>query len=140
MRAHQPFRATARKKFARLATWSDLATWSIDPSYCTVVVSMGCCASTSSGALAEPVAAQPAVINSKPQGVASKNPLAFSNKPATAVGDANIPANRRVKFGLIMPESTGVGAVHMFFDKEKPVEKMIAGIPAGPQTLVHIHF
>ena len=87
---------------------------------------MGCCQSNSSGAL-EPVAAQPAVINSKPQaGTASKNPLAFSNKPATAVGDANILVSRRVKFGLVMPESTGASAVYMFFDKEKPVEKMIA--------------
>ena len=26
-----------------------------------------------------------------------------------------------------MPESTGARAVHMFFDKEKPVDRIIAG-------------
>ena len=57
----------------------------------------------------------------------AKNPMKFSNKATSAVGDDAIQPARRVRFGIIMPESTGANALHMFFDKEKPVEKIIAG-------------
>ena len=54
----------------------------------------------------------------------------FSNKPSAAVGDQSIQPSRRIQFGIVMPESTGAQAAHMFFDKEKPVEKIIAAAAA----------
>lgn len=86
---------------------------------------MGCCASApAEGVVAQPAANQPAKAPAKFQ-ASSKDPLAFSNKPANAVGESSIPADRRVRFGMVFPESTGVRPAHMFFDKSKPVEKMI---------------
>jgi hypothetical protein len=78
---------------------------------------MGCCASSHSA-------------DSVAQPVTSSNPLVFGNKPSQAVGDATILADRRIRFGIIFPESTGVKAAHMFFDSTKPVEKMISGAAA----------
>ena len=90
---------------------------------------MGACCgkSPSDDYVAQPVAAQRALPAAA---AAPKNPLKFSNKSAAAVGDEAIPPARRVRFGVVMPESTGAAAIHMFFDKEKPVEKIIAGAAA----------
>jgi hypothetical protein len=54
----------------------------------------------------------------------------FSNKPSAPVGDPSIVPARRITFGVVMPESTGTPASFMFFDKEKPVEKVIAAAAA----------
>ena len=89
---------------------------------------MGCCASKANEAdyVAQPATASATRQQAQP---ATKN-LKFSNKPASAVGDEAIAPARRVKFGIIMPESTGSTAVHMFFDQTKPVDKVIAGAVA----------
>ena len=85
---------------------------------------MGCCASSpADSAVARPV-------QSKPAQQTSSNPLTFSNKPSAAIGDASIPADRRIKFGIVFPEVTGVRPAHMFFNQRKPVETMIAGAAA----------
>jgi len=56
----------------------------------------------------------------------SRGGLAFSNKPSSAVGDASIQQQRRIRFGIVFPEDTGVAPIHIFVDREKPVEKLIA--------------
>ena len=81
---------------------------------------MGCGGSKASD---EPAAGKGAAP--KPQAT-PKDPLIFSNKPTAAIGDENIPPQRRVKFGLVMPESTGKSSVYIFVDKEKPVDRLIA--------------
>ena len=59
------------------------------------------------------------------------NPLAanvaFANRPHAAVGDANIAASSRVTFGIIYPAGLSVQSSYLFFDKEKAVERVIAG-------------
>ena len=90
----------------------------------------GCCSAPKAGDeyVAQPgTAQQPSVPAARQQ---AKNPLKFSNKPTSAVGDEAIAPARRVRFGIVMPESTGSAAVHMFFDQTKPVEKVIAGAVA----------
>lgn len=89
---------------------------------------MGCCASSTAGPASDPATGQTSakpVQQSAPQ--QSKNPLAFANKLSKAVGDANIAPGRRVTFGIVYPAETGVRSLHMFFDKAKPVELIIAG-------------
>ena len=82
---------------------------------------------TAQGAVPQPAAAPP---KAQKPAAAKKNPLAFTNKPTSAVGDEAIQPARRVRFGIVMPESTGAPSVQMFFDKTKPVEKVIAGAAA----------
>ena len=99
---------------------------------------MGCCASAplpdeaTYQRPAQPAVPQHTTSVAKPQQPSSgkKNPIAFSNKPSAAVGDDGIAPNRRVNIGIVMPESTGASAVVMFFDKTKPVDKVIAGAAA----------
>lgn len=78
---------------------------------------MGNCCSAPSAADAQPAAA--------PKGTSD-----FSNKRSKPIGDEAIPADRRCQFAMVFPESTGVRPCHMFFDKQKPVEKVIAGAAA----------
>ena len=47
------------------------------------------------------------------------------------MGDESIAPSRRIRFGIVMPESTSVAPTYMFFDREKPVEKIIAGACAN---------
>jgi hypothetical protein len=85
---------------------------------------MGC--GGSKGATeAQPAAAQKPVGGGKPA-AGKKDPLLFRTKPNAAIGDASIPEKRRVRFGIVMPESTGVAAVHVYCDKEKEVGKLLA--------------
>ena len=99
---------------------------------------MGCCGSTAKGEPAGPDAvvatravAQPSVAAAKPQAAAkAKNPLAFTNKPATAVGEETVKPERRIRFGIVMPESTGASSLHMFFDKEKDTPAKIITVAA----------
>ena len=84
----------------------------------------GCCSSPSDvsdyGRVQAPAQAAPA------QPVAAPKSSSFvANKPSAAKGDEAIPAARRVKFLLVLPEETGLPAMHLFFDKEKPVERVI---------------
>ena len=97
---------------------------------------MGCCGSTpvpdeATYQRPQPTGAPPPTTSvARPAPAKSKNPIAFKNNNKSAVGDAAIAENRRVKFGIVMPESTGAQAVVMFFDKTKPVDKVIAGAAA----------
>ena len=58
------------------------------------------------------------------------NPLAvgvaFQTRADRAVGDADIAARNRITFGIVYPQSVGIASSYMFFDKEKPVEKVVA--------------
>jgi hypothetical protein len=87
---------------------------------------MGCCASTA----APSTAGAPPNSASPPRAGKPSNPLVFATKPSKPIGDENIPPNRRVMFGIAYPEQTGAQSVHMFFDKEKPVERVISAAAA----------
>lgn len=63
----------------------------------------------------------------RPATSAPTSKTGFANKPASAIGDAAIPQERRVTFGIVLPEVAEQRPVWMFFDKSKPVEKVIAG-------------
>ena len=84
---------------------------------------MGCCQS----AAADAVEPREAPKQQKPQAKAGSG---FSNSKAKPVGDQAIQPGRRCVFGVIFPESTGARPCWMFFDKEKPVEKIIAAAAA----------
>ena len=52
--------------------------------------------------------------------------VAFANKRDKAVGDPAIAAGHRVAFGIVYPADMGISSCHMFFDKQKPVESLVA--------------
>lgn len=59
------------------------------------------------------------------------NPLAagvaFANRPDWAVvGDTSIGPKSRVTFGIVYPSGLGIQSHYMYFDKEKPVERVVA--------------
>ena len=121
-------------KSSLLAVRSLLRRPKYSPRYCGT---MGCCMSASSAgaSAAEPVGVQRelgaplAQPSGQPRTAAragSRGGLAFSNKPSSAVGDASIQQQRRIRFGIVFPEDTGVAPIHIFVDREKPVEKLIA--------------
>ena len=43
-----------------------------------------------------------------------------------APGDASIASTSRVSFGIVFPSGLGIPSSYMFFDKEKPVERIVA--------------
>ena len=69
----------------------------------------GCCSSRAAAdAVAAPAPVQQQLQPPRGGGGGKKSPLSFANKPASAVGDNAIQQARRVKFGIVYPESTGV--------------------------------
>ena len=58
------------------------------------------------------------------------NPLAanvkFANRQDRPIGDASIASTSRVSFGIVFPSGLGIPSSYMFFDKEKPVERIVA--------------
>ena len=87
---------------------------------------MGCCQSSFPG---EGQATGYSPATTKPDApIASKGGKSTaSNKSSTAVGDAAIAQDRRITFKIVLPEVAGQKPIWMFFDKTKPVEKLIAG-------------
>ena len=59
------------------------------------------------------------------------NPLTahvrFVNLASRSVGDDTIPPSVRVLFGIVYPAGLGCASTWMFFDRTKPVERVIAG-------------
>ncbi len=92
---------------------------------------MGCCASApteTSNYVAQPAVQQQ--INVPHAGKKVTDPLKFANTKSKAFGDAAITPSRRVTFGIIFPEDTGIQATYLFFDKTKPVEKLLTAAVA----------
>ena len=56
--------------------------------------------------------------------------VSFVNRSDKAVGDTDIVLRSRVIFGIVYPAGLGVSSSYMFFDKEKPVEKLVAAATA----------
>lgn len=56
---------------------------------------------------------------------ATLNPLSFHNQRSAAVGDPKIAPGSRVVFGIIFPADLWLQSRYMFFDKEKPVERVV---------------
>merc|ERR1712087_565948 len=56
--------------------------------------------------------------------------VGYSNTRDTAVGDRNIPRERRCNFGIFFPEDVSARPVHMFFDREKAASKVLEGAVA----------
>ena len=89
---------------------------------------MGCGGSKADDDVAQPAATQPAA-----QPSAGKKPvdlLKFSNSSSKPIGDEAIQPGRRVQFGIIFPEDSGIQAAHLFFDMTKPVEKLLVAAVA----------
>lgn len=50
-----------------------------------------------------------------------------SGAGSASAADAQVAAHRRITFGIIYPAGLGISSSYLCFDKEKPVEKVVAG-------------
>ena len=56
--------------------------------------------------------------------------VSFSNRIGSPSGDIDILPRKRVTFGIVYPAGLGISSSYLFFDKEKPVQDLVAAAAA----------